>query len=57
VLGCLVCKGGEPTPVLVCPVCALLTARVVTVQPALAKQASRNRPVILRRRPKRKKRK
>jgi hypothetical protein len=36
VLGCLVCKGERP-PVLVCPICALITAWVVTVKPALAK--------------------
>lgn len=39
VLGRLVCKGGEPTPVLGCPICALITAWVATVKPVLAKQA------------------
>lgn len=55
VLTCLVCKGGDETPVLVCPTCALVAARVAATKPALVETARRNRrPMPSRSKPKNK---
>jgi hypothetical protein len=43
VLTCPVCKGGNETPVLVCPTCALVAARVAAPKAALVETARRNK--------------
>ena len=55
VLACLVCKDGDETPVLVCPTCALVAARVAAPEPALVGSAGRNRrPMTSKPKPKNK---